>query len=52
MSFISYSLKYYHDALKEFESGVATAEKIYKAQQLLKMLDDLTDEGYTELYKT
>lgn len=49
MGFISYSLKFYHNELEKLESSVVTKETIYRAKQLLKMLDDLTDEGYTEL---
>lgn len=51
MGFISYSLKYYCGELQQIESSVATENTIYKAKQLLKMLDDLMDEGYTELYE-
>lgn len=50
MGFISYILQYYYNALQEIEYGAAAAETIYRAKQLLKMLDDLMDEGYTELY--
>lgn len=49
MGFISYSLKYYENELKKLETELVTAESIYRAKQLLKMLDDLVDEGYTEL---
>lgn len=49
MGFMSFSLNYYCGELQKLESGAATAEKIYRAKQLLKMLDDLVDEGYTEL---
>lgn len=49
MGFISYSLNYYETELQQLESSVVTTETIYKAKQLLKMLDDLVDEGYTEL---
>lgn len=49
MGFISFSLKYYAQALQGFESGAATPEKIYLARQFVKMLDDLLDEGYTKL---
>ena len=46
MGFISFSLTYYQDHLKDFESNPVTEERLYKAKQLLKMLDDLKDEGY------
>jgi len=49
MGFISYSLDYYQKCIREFEQTPATSEKIYLARQLLKMLDDLKDEGYTYL---
>lgn len=49
MGFISYSLNFYDNELEKLESFAATEETIYRAKQLLKMLDDLTDEGYTEL---
>lgn len=49
MGFISYSLNYYMDELQKIEASSANTEKIYHAKQLLKMLDDLLDEGYTEL---
>ena len=51
MGFISYSLNYYKNELEKIEQGVVSKETIYKAKQLLKMLDDLLDEGYTELNK-
>lgn len=49
MGFISFSLDYYKDELQKLESSAASQETIYHAKQLLKMLDDLLDEGYTEL---
>lgn len=49
MGFISYSMKYYADALEHLDSAPVTDAGVYRAQQLLKMLDDLTDEGYTGL---
>ena len=52
MGFISFSLSYYERELRQLEQEAATAESIYKAKQLLKMLDDLLDEGYTELNET
>lgn len=50
MGFMSYSLDFYAKELNELENSVITEKKIYRAKQLLKMLDDLVDEGYTELY--
>lgn len=52
MSFISFCLDYYKGELQGLESSVASHETIYHAKQLLKMLDDLLDEGYTGLNET
>lgn len=52
MGFISFSLDYYKGELRKLESSVVSQETIYHAKQLLKMLDDLLDEGYTELNET
>lgn len=49
MGFISFNLDYYAKELQKLESSVTTEERVYHAMQLLKMLDDLLDEGYTEL---
>ena len=49
MGFISFSRTYYQNNLKDFESSPVTDERLYKAKQLLKMLDDLKDEGYFDL---
>ena len=49
MGFLSYSLRFYHDALQTLENTPAASDSIYYARQLLRMLDDLTDEGYTAL---
>lgn len=49
MGFLSYNLNFYDHELKKLEEHPATETDIYRARQLLRMLDDLTDEGYTEL---
>ncbi|MBE5866140.1 MAG: hypothetical protein E7292_08005 [Lachnospiraceae bacterium] len=49
MGFISFHLDYYRGELQKLDSVDATPQTIYHAKQLLKMLDDLLDEGYTEL---
>ena len=49
MGFLTYSLRYYRDALQTLEDMPAMRDRIDLARQLLRMLDDLTDEGYTEL---
>lgn len=46
MGFISFSMTYYQNNIKTLESSPVSDEQIYKAKQLLKMLDDLKDEGY------
>lgn len=49
MGFLSFHFQYYERSLAELEAEHPTEERIYRAKQLLKMLDDLLDEGYTEL---
>lgn len=49
MGFISYSLDFYKKELQILETSPATEAAIYRAKQLLKILDDLIDEGYTVL---
>ncbi len=49
MSFISFSMDFYDKELQNLETAAVNDETIYRAKQLLKMLDDLMDEGYTEL---
>lgn len=51
MGFISFNLKYYKEKVAYHESAALTESDIYEAKQLLKMVDDLTDEGYFELYR-
>lgn len=51
MGFISYCLNFYKNELNKLETATASEETVYRAKQLLKMLDDLLDEGYTELNK-
>ena len=51
MSFITYSLSFYENELNAIEHNVVSDKSIYRAKQLLKMLDDLVDEGYTQLYE-
>jgi len=46
MGFISFSMTYYQNNINDLESSPVSDERIYKAKQLLKMLDDLKDEGY------
>ena len=49
MGFLSFHLSYYKKELEQLEKGIAAKKNIYHAKQLLKMLDDLVDEGYMEL---
>lgn len=49
MDFISFNLKFYKNELQKLKAAAVSEETIYRAKQLLKMLDDLLDEGYTEL---
>lgn len=51
MSFLSFSMDFYSKELQKLETAAVSGETIYRAKQLLKMLDDLIDEGYTELNK-
>lgn len=49
MGFFSFNERYYRTRLAELENSPLSAEGVYEAKQLLKVLDDLTDEGYTSL---
>ena len=49
MGFLSYSLDYFTRELAALETSPASQETVYHARQLLKMLDDLRDEGYLGL---
>ena len=52
MGFLSWNETYYMHALKRLEGRVLDPNELYAAKQLLKLLDDLVDEGYTVLYRT
>ena len=49
MGFLSYSLTYFTRERTALETAPASQGTIYHARQLLKMLDDLRDEGYLGL---
>lgn len=49
MGFLSFNERYYERKLKEFENRDLSEDDIYEVKQLLKVLDDLADEGYTNL---
>lgn len=50
MSFISFSLNYYKKKIEEWEKSLLSYDDIYLVKQHLKMIDDLVDEGYNDLY--
>ena len=47
MGYISYSLDYYRNELKKLENNSATHNSLCHARRLMRMLDDLANEGYT-----
>ncbi len=49
MDFISFNLKFYKNELQKLQTSTVSEKTIYRAKQLLKMLDDLLDEGYMDL---
>ena len=49
MGFISFNENYYRKKLENYENKILSDAEICEAKQLLKVLDDLTDEGYTNL---
>lgn len=49
MDFISFNLEFYKNELQKLKTSIVSEETIYRAKQLLKMIDDLLDEGYTDL---
>lgn len=49
MDFISFNLEFYKNELQKLKTAIVSEETIYRAKQLLKMIDDLLDEGYTNL---
>ena len=51
MGFISSNEKYYLRELSLLEGKKLNSSDLYKAKQLLKVLDDLADEGYFKLNK-
>ena len=44
MGFISFNEEYYRRKLEEYENMILSDAEIREAKQLLKVLDDLTDE--------
>lgn len=49
MSFLSYNLQYFKEKIERLERNDLSPAEVYEAKQLLKMLDDLNDEGYFAL---
>lgn len=49
MGFLSFHERYYAGALDRLEGRALGPEEVYEAKQLLKLLDDLADEGYPAL---
>lgn len=49
MGFLSYNLNFYRDELKKLEDVPATEPRTEQVRRLLRMLDNLVDEGYSEL---
>lgn len=52
MGFISFNENYYRRKLEEYENKILSDADVCEAKQLLKILDDLTDEGYIYLNDT
>ncbi len=52
MGFISFHETYYRNRLEAFESYPLSKADIYEIRQLLKVLEDLEDEGFTRLNRT
>ncbi len=49
MSFLSFNEKYYADELERLEGRPLGREELLKVKRLLKLLDDLEEEGYPQL---
>ncbi len=49
MGFLSFNEKYYTKVLERLEGRTLGKDELYEARQLLRLLDDLLDEGYTLL---
>lgn len=50
MGFISFNLAYYGKKTEYYENKRLNAEEIAEAKRLLKLVEDLKDEGYDELF--
>ncbi len=49
MGFYTFNEAFYLQELRRLERGKLSKAEVYRAKQILKVLDDLTDEGYTDL---
>ncbi len=49
MEFLSYNSDFFRNELLKAETLPTTQDRLYLARQLLRMSDDLSEEGYTEL---
>lgn len=49
MGFLTFNANYYENKLRKFENKSLTKDDLYEIKQLLKVLDDLADEGYVSL---
>lgn len=50
MSFLSFNVEYYLKKVERYETAPLSKSDIYEAKQLLKLTNDLADEGYFELF--
>lgn len=50
MSFLTFNLAYYKKKIEYYERNILSKSDIYEAKQLLKLIDDLIDEGYYSLF--
>lgn len=50
MSFVSFNLNFYKEKIERYENCPLTQADLLEAKRLLKMVDDLIDEGYFELF--
>lgn len=51
-SFLDFNMDYYRQRIVHYENDEINKDDIYEAKQLLKAVDDVVDEGYTELYES
>ena len=49
MGFLTYSMDFYRRECRRLQNEAPTADTLCRARRLLKLLDDLLDEGYAEL---